>query len=166
MKYTVKSGEHATELEITGPEEALEITGAHGSESASVDLLGNDHYVLRMGERVLDGFVTPVEDGYLVVFQGRTYEVAIEDDRARALAQFGNPKHRAASGTIKAPMPGLVKAVHVAVGDEVKRGTSLVILEAMKMENDLTAPGPGVVKEINVEPGAKVDQGQALVIIE
>jgi biotin carboxyl carrier protein len=63
-------------------------------------------------------------------------------------------------------MPGLVKAVNVKVGDEVQRGTSLVILEAMKMENDLTSPGPGVVKEIKVEAGAKVDQGQALVIIE
>jgi biotin carboxyl carrier protein len=68
--------------------------------------------------------------------------------------------------TIKAPMPGLVRAINVNVGDSVIARQGVVILEAMKMENELRTPRVGVVKEIRVKPGDKVEQGQVLVIIK
>ncbi len=63
-------------------------------------------------------------------------------------------------------MPGLVRGVQVNVGDPIKAKQGLVILEAMKMENELRAPRAGVIKEIRVKPGDKVDQGQTLVVIK
>ncbi len=70
-----------------------------------------------------------------------------------------------APGAVTAPLPGLVVAVKVEVGQAVAAGQVLMVLEAMKMENDITAPAAGVVKEILVEPGTTVAGGQALAVI-
>lgn len=64
---------------------------------------------------------------------------------------------------IKAPMPGLIVGVHVDVGQAVKKGDTLLVLEAMKMENAIKAAGDGVVKKVSVSTGDKVDKGQILV---
>ena len=71
----------------------------------------------------------------------------------------------AGAGTIKAPMPGNINAVHVKVGDQVKSGQALLILEAMKMENEITSPINGSVKEIRIEKGQTVNNGDVLIII-
>ncbi len=65
--------------------------------------------------------------------------------------------------SIKAPIPGLVVKVAVEPGQEVAEGDTLIILEAMKMENELRAPRAGVVLEVKVDPGAQVALGQAMV---
>jgi biotin carboxyl carrier protein len=64
---------------------------------------------------------------------------------------------------IKAPMPGLIITLKVAVGDTVKAGDQLLILEAMKMENILKSPGDGVVKKIKVKKGDSVEKNQVLI---
>ena len=63
---------------------------------------------------------------------------------------------------IEAPMPGTILGVKVAVGDTVEKGQTLLILEAMKMENEIAAPEAGTVSSINVETGASVESGQLL----
>ena len=63
---------------------------------------------------------------------------------------------------ISAPMPGTILGVNVKPGDQVKKGDTLLILEAMKMENEIAAPEDGVVASINVENGASVESGQLL----
>jgi pyruvate carboxylase subunit B len=70
------------------------------------------------------------------------------------------------SGVIKAPMPGSVVKVLVADGDEVEVGQSLVIVEAMKMENDVRSPIDGVVKAVNVAAGDSVGTTEAMIEIE
>ena len=72
----------------------------------------------------------------------------------------------AASDLVLAPMPGLVKAVFVAVGDSVEIGARLAILEAMKMEHTLTAARAGIIAEVLAQPGAQVEAGTALVVLE
>ena len=67
---------------------------------------------------------------------------------------------------IKAPMPGLVLDVHVKVGDAVKEGDTLVILEAMKMENVIKAPGEAVVKTIRVHKSNTIDKGEVMITFE
>ncbi len=67
---------------------------------------------------------------------------------------------------IKAPMPGKVVRVLAGVGTQVELGQSVIVIEAMKMQNELKAPKNGVVKKINVEEGAAVDAGQALAEVE
>lgn len=71
----------------------------------------------------------------------------------------------AGEGTITAPMPGTITDVRVSQGDTVKRGDTLMILEAMKMENELKAPFDGVVSAIEVTKGAAVNAGTLLLIL-
>ena len=67
---------------------------------------------------------------------------------------------------LSAPIPGKVVAVKVAAGDEVAAGQPLVVLEAMKMENELTAENAGRVTAVHIEPGATVESGELLVELE
>ena len=66
---------------------------------------------------------------------------------------------------VKSPLPGTVLKVNVAVGDAVKAGDVLMIVEAMKMENEIAAPSDGTVKQIAKEKGARVDTGDVLLVI-
>ncbi len=95
---------------------------------------------------------------------GERWEVEVLDERARhirTLTSAGDPKR--ASPALRAPMPGLVLRVQVLPGQRVPAGAGLVVLEAMKMENELKAPAPAVIKAVRVEPGAVVEKGQVLV---
>lgn len=71
----------------------------------------------------------------------------------------------AGAGSVTAPMPGTILDVKVNVGDQVKAGQTVVILEAMKMENEIGAPQDGTVKEVRVQKGAAVNPGDVLVTI-
>lgn len=76
------------------------------------------------------------------------------------------PKAAAAAGAkISSPLPGTVLAINVAVGDSVAVGQTVAVLEAMKMENNITADRAGVVKEVCVAKGANVQEGDALIIL-
>jgi len=95
--------------------------------------------------------------GHVTVFEGAAgYTFAVPDPLARA-DEMG-----AATGSLRAPMPGLVKLVRVAAGDTVSKGQALLILEAMKMEHTIAAPHDGVIAEIAAE-GAQVSDGTVLV---
>ena len=95
---------------------------------------------------------------------GNVYEVSLEDHFDQLLKQLGMDNLAASKvSEVKAPMPGLVLKVLVSDGSEVKKGDSLVVLEAMKMENILKSPADGVVNKINVNPGDKVDKNQVLI---
>lgn len=71
-----------------------------------------------------------------------------------------------ATGGIEAPMPGKVLKIHVTPGTKVEKGTLLLILEAMKMENEIYAPEAGTVKEVACKEGDSVNTGDTLIIIE
>jgi len=78
----------------------------------------------------------------------------------------GSTAAHAGPHEVRAPIPGRVVSVGVREGDEVKAGQPLVVLEAMKMENQICAEGPGRVERIAVTPGATVEGGQVLVVVE
>jgi biotin carboxyl carrier protein len=97
-----------------------------------------------------------------ITLAGHSYQMQIEDERERA----AHVAERAASkggGMLKAVMPGIVVETLVAVGEEVGEGQPLLILEAMKMQNEILAPGPGIVARFHVEPGQAVAAGEKLV---
>ena len=83
-----------------------------------------------------------------------------------ALPRFPDASAHVAEGSLVAPMPGTVTAVHVAVGDEVSAGQPLLVLEAMKMQHPVVAGTAGVVRSLDVVPGAQVDAGSVLAVIE
>ena len=103
---------------------------------------------------------------YEIFINGQRFEVATEDERARALTGLIKGNAHTSEATIYAPMPGLVIGMPLEVGAEVKAGQSVIVLEAMKMENDLSSPIHGRIKEILVNKGQTVDLGAALVIID
>jgi Acetyl/propionyl-CoA carboxylase, alpha subunit len=90
------------------------------------------------------------------------YHLQVFDPRRRMVSQSeGGP----AGGLIQAPMPGKVVEVKVASGDAVSKGQALVVLEAMKMQNELYSPIDGVVQEIHVKAGETAEAGQKLLLV-
>ena len=102
---------------------------------------------------------------YEIFVGDQRFEVKAEDERSRLLASLIKGGEHSEEANISAPMPGLVVGVLLEVGASVDVGQPVVVLEAMKMENDLPAPIPGVVKEVLVSKGQTVDLGDVLVVI-
>lgn len=103
---------------------------------------------------------------YEIQLAGQYFLVAIEDERTRLLAGTVRRGQQSNAAKIQAPMPGLVVNTLVQPGDTVSAGQTVVVLEAMKMENDLPSPISGIVKELKVTKGQTVEQGQLLVLVE
>lgn len=97
---------------------------------------------------------------------GERLEVQVQDDRTKQIeALTGRGGQPAQGGVVKAPMPGLVVRVEVTVGQTVEAGAGLVVVEAMKMENELRALYRGVVEQIHVGAGQRVEKGAPLVTL-
>ncbi|MDP8236175.1 MAG: biotin/lipoyl-containing protein [Candidatus Erginobacter occultus] len=114
---------------------------------------------------------------------GKSYQVEVEEDVARPAAAAAPPPPRTApppapapqvapppvpagGGNVTSPMPGTILAIKVKVGDTIAQGEILLILEAMKMENEIPAPVAGKIASIAVEKGAVVSSGDPLLVIE
>ena len=99
---------------------------------------------------------------------GREFSIQVDSgvpgEVTRRSTGRGRRKNR--SGTISSSIPGKVVSLHAAVGDRVEEGEVLLILEAMKMQNEIQAPIPGIVSEVNCESGDSVEANAPLVIIE
>jgi biotin carboxyl carrier protein len=121
---------------------------------------------------ILDGksyetFVYQGEDDWQVLLHGRQYQVSVEDEREKRLkAAAGGGVAEGGEFHLKAPMPGLVVAVYVEEGQTVKKGQVILILESMKMQNELKAPKDGVMGRIRVKAGESVEQKQTLLSIQ
>jgi biotin carboxyl carrier protein len=102
---------------------------------------------------------------YEILLAGQRFEVQVEDERVRLLASLTATGPHSSTATVHAPMPGLVISLPVEPGATVTTGQTVVVLEAMKMENDLSSPISGTIQEIRVTQGQTVDQGEALIII-
>jgi len=100
-----------------------------------------------------------------VMVHGQPYVGEVQDARSQALASLAGGTHASGEASIRAPMPGLVSNVFVSLGDEVQRGQTIVVLEAMKMENDLTTPRAGRVRALRVTKGQTVSQDDVLATI-
>lgn len=99
-----------------------------------------------------------------VKVNGNIYSLTIKDQFDQLLAQLGMDNLAANKVLqVKAPMPGLVLNVLVVEGDVVKKGDSLLVLEAMKMENMIKSPSDGTVKKIEIKQGDKVEKNQVLI---
>jgi len=104
---------------------------------------------------------------YSIKVNNRSYDVDISNPLDLLIDKmgftFGTSKQ---VNSIKAPMPGLIFDIHVEEGQEVKEDESLLILEAMKMENVITSPRDGVIKSVNIAKGDAIDKGHLLIEFE
>lgn len=106
------------------------------------------------------------DDSIEVLMRGRLYNNLVLDERALLMAQrSGGLPGDTSEVNIKAPMPGLIVAVKVEMGQAVKAGDTVIILESMKMQNELKASRDGVIGSVNVEAGQTVEQNKVLVSI-
>jgi biotin carboxyl carrier protein len=104
---------------------------------------------------------------YTIWLDGFRFEVEALDERARAIRELsGASAGPSGPAPLKAPMPGLIVRVNVQVGDSVQAGQGLVVMEAMKMENELRAQAAGKVRSIVVSPGTAVEKGALLIELE
>jgi len=175
--YTIGLQEDGHQREVTLGDNRLTVDWRSvGGAALSTGIDDRDeagHYSLLLGAQSFDVFVQPVpaddEDGTSRVFEvyvrGQVYRVRLADERARTLASLAGGAHASGDANIRAPMLGLVSHVLVEEGAEVQRGQAVVVLEAMKMENDLPAPRAGVVKSLRVSKGQAVNQGDLLAVI-
>ena len=113
----------------------------------------------------------PGEEGTVkVLVDAKEYDVEVKGRagavRPKAKAAGRRPAPAGGAGAITAPMTGRIIRVDVQPGDEVKEGQVLLIIEAMKMENEIVAPAAGTVKEVTVAAGARVSEGDLLVVVE
>ncbi len=114
-----------------------------------------------------ESYVYRGEEDLEVLVKGRLYHANVEDERERRLrAASGGTVAQSGPFHLKAPMPGLVVAVSVSEGQEVKTGDVLLILESMKMQNELKSPRDGVVGRIHVAAGDSVEQRQKMLSVE
>jgi pyruvate carboxylase subunit B len=162
MKYFVTIGERELEVEL-GPD-GIRVGGEHVSADL-VEMDGTDVHSLLLGEkshRVLASR-NGTEQWYLQL-SGYKLQAQVVDERTRAIkAMAGVPEGTRGLQPIRAPMPGLVVKLEVREGEDVMAGQGLVIVEAMKMENELKSERDGRVGRILVEPGQAVEKDQVLV---
>lgn len=127
---------------------------------------GQPVYSLIVDGRSHESYVYQGDENWQVLLRGRLYPVTVEDERERRLrAAAGGGIAETGEFHLRAPMPGLVVAVSVAEGQEVKKGQVILILESMKMQNELKAPRDGIIGRIRVRPGETVEQKQTLLSV-
>lgn len=127
---------------------------------------GQPVYSLIVDGKSHESYVQQGDETWQVLLRGRLFPVKVEDEREKRLRAAGGAGV-AESGEylLRAPMPGLVVTVPVAEGEEVKKGQVLLILESMKMQNELKSPRDGTVGRIRVRAGESVEQKQTLLSI-
>jgi len=120
---------------------------------------------------IIDGEEFSVEietdgDKYLATIDGQTFSFSIPDAKNNAPRKRGSGGKRKRSGAVSASMPGKVVTVEVQVGDKVQEGQTILILEAMKMQNEVAAPITGIVSKVSCEDGMSVEANVPLVVID
>jgi acetyl/propionyl-CoA carboxylase alpha subunit len=129
----------------------------------------NGAMVVLWGERVISGIVTRGErgEGLFLNVDGDVYELSVREAMLDEMEQ-GLSASGPGSGAVevRSPIPGLVKNVLVNTGDAVTAGQTLVVLEAMKMENEITALHAGTVETVEANPGQAVSAGALLVVLK
>ena len=124
---------------------------------------GQPVYSLLVDSKSHESYVARGDDNWQVLLRGRLYPVTVEDEREKRLrVAAGGGVAESGEFILKAPMPGLVVAIPVSEGQEVKKGQVILILESMKMQNEHKAPRDGTIHKIKVKAGESVEQKQTL----
>lgn len=166
MKYVVDLNGERQEVEVDG--EAVTIDG-HTVLARVQELDGTPVRVVSIGSEVHRIVVRrgASRGAYTLWVDGFRFEGEALDERTRAIRDITAASSKATGpAPVIAPMPGLIVRVSVAPGDQVQAGQGLIVMEAMKMENELRASGAGIVKAVHVAPGKAVEKGTILVELE
>lgn len=159
--------------EVDGLDFPVEILDEHhvrfGEQTLEVDLSavsGERLFSLIVNGESYEGYIYPDETGWQVLLRGQFYQVRVDDERERRLRSANrNSDNNSSEFVLKAPMPGLVVAIQVSENQEVEKGQILLILESMKMQNELRSPLAGKIIGLKVKAGESVEQKQVLLTV-
>jgi biotin carboxyl carrier protein len=165
--YIATSREQTHRLEVHEDKHGLHVRLDNREFPVDVLRVGPHHYSLLLDGRSYEIDVLETEEASLVLVNGQPFRVEIQRER-----ELGGRSRRkkataeASEQTVLAPMPGKVTKLLVKPGDVVRAGDGIVVVEAMKMENELKASVAGTVKEIRTAEGNTVNGGDILVVLE
>ena len=166
MRYFVRINDEEHEVLLDG--EGVHLDGEDvAAQVAPID--GTPVRMVTIGDEVHRVVVRPgaTRGEYTLWLDGYRFEVEALDERSKAIRELsGAGAGPTGPAPLKAPMPGLIVRVNVQVGDQVQAGQGIVVMEAMKMENELKASAAGKVKSILATPGTAVEKGALLVELE
>jgi biotin carboxyl carrier protein len=167
MAFIAKLGDQSYTVEIEENGKSVYRISVDGNEFL-VDgkKTGRTNFSLIVDNRSFEIEVDNTDDEYRVLVDGRNYRIHLVDERRVRVGAVQSGLQLQGRQMVSVPMPGKIIAVLVAIGDAVEMGQGLVIVEAMKMENEVRSPISGEVKEIKVKPGDTVEGGALLVIVE
>lgn len=167
MKYLAKISDLEFNVTLQNRGEVLDVNV--GGETIPVELIriaGTNTYSFLMNNHSYEVEVVKNEADYLVHHRGKAFKCYVEDERlARFRSSLKQKSRSHLENEIKSPMPGLVVAIEVKIGQKVRAGDGVVIIEAMKMENEIKAPTDAIVKEIKVRHKQAVEMNQTLVVL-
>lgn len=164
MKYYATIGDQKFEVEIKADQQ-IEVNDQNliadfksvGDQPVYSLILDGDSY---------EASISTTDMGKQVLLLGQLFEVQVEDERQQRLRQTSSgPEIRSGELQIHAPMPGIVVNIPVEEEQDVIQGENLIILESMKMQNEIKAPRDGTVLRIRVSTGESVNQNQILVVL-
>jgi pyruvate carboxylase subunit B len=165
VKYIVTVAGRTLEVEVDGDQVTVDgrtvtatLTGVPGTPL---------RHLLVDGRPVALAVDSPGRGVWGLTRAGERWEVEVIDERARHIRSLTGASDRSrGAGVLRAPMPGLVVRVQAESGQTVAAGAGIVVLEAMKMENELRTTAAGVVKAVHARAGETVEKGQILVEFE
>lgn len=164
MKYITTIGEREYTIEIVNRNKIIVDGIPYEVDFSSIS--GQPVYSLLIDGKSYEGYMYPDEDDWEVILQGNMYAVNVEDERERRLRQaLGEGPMQSGEFHLKAPMPGLVVTVPVSEGQNIVKGEVLIILESMKMQNELKSPRDGVITRMRVKEGDSVERKQTLLSV-
>ncbi|OPL17799.1 MAG: hypothetical protein AVO35_07940 [Candidatus Aegiribacteria sp. MLS_C] len=167
MAFIVRSGERSFRIsprlvESTEHEDHYLVLMDDSEHRLSVTRITPTHLSILLGNKSYNVEVERSGSDYRVTTRGEVFTFRVADE----FLQSSEEASASGEAVITAPMPGLVVKILVSEGDEVRAGQGLLVLEAMKMQNEIPAPGSGTVREVPVQEGNTVMTGDILVVID
>ncbi|HEV7744299.1 MAG TPA: biotin/lipoyl-containing protein [Pyrinomonadaceae bacterium] len=166
LKAQLETTEHDVTLNLNSDRVAVAVDDRH--YDLELRELSRGEYLLIDGFKIYKCRVEQTHAGgesLAVVIRGRSYEVAVIDPKRLRSGQ-SSAAHHTGAAEIVSPMPGKIVRVLVEAGATVEAGAGVIVVEAMKMQNEMKAPKAGVVVSINVAEGATVKAGDVLAVVE
>jgi biotin carboxyl carrier protein len=164
MKYITTINEEEFIVEILN-DQRVAVNGE--TYQVNFDMVGDQPvYSLLLNGNSYEAHIYEGDEGWEVLLQGTLYPATVIDEREHRLrSAFGSGPEQTGEYYLKAPMPGLVVDLPISDGQEVKEGQVLLILESMKMQNELKSPRDGVISRIRVQVGDNVERRQTLLSV-
>lgn len=165
MKYVATVNDDSRVVEVTGDGGRYRV--AVGDELWEVDarITAPGVYSLLIDGVSYSAGVLDRDGTCVVEVGGESYEIMVEEQTRYIIRTRGGVTTGTRSRTLTAPLPGKISRVAVRPGDAVQAGDTLLVIEAMKMENEFKASGAGTVAEVRVEPGQAVNAGDILIVM-